>query len=94
MDHEFAKVIPPEVASELELTGEAMQREILLLAAIKLFELGRISIETAAALTQQTKWDFFKAMERTNYKRASTIPESVINEFLSNQSAPTSEEKD
>ena len=56
--------VPEEVLISLETDREAFSRELPLLAAVKLFELGRLSSGRAAQLAGISRVDFLACLGR------------------------------
>jgi predicted HTH domain antitoxin len=56
--------IPEEIFSDLRKTREEMKNEVLLAAAVKLFELGSISGERGAVLAGLSRWEFIRELGR------------------------------
>lgn len=56
--------IPEEVLISLKETPDGLSRELCLLAAIKLFELGRLSSGRAAQLAGISRVDFLNRLGR------------------------------
>lgn len=51
---------PPDFADAVQLTQNELNRQILLMAALKMFELGKISSGKAAQLAGMTRVDFLE----------------------------------
>lgn len=56
--------IPDEPLTSLQTEAEAFGREVLLLAAVKLFELGRLSSAGAAQLAGLSRVEFLAVLPR------------------------------
>lgn len=56
--------IPEEVLISLKGTPDGLSRELCLLAAVKLFELGRLSSGRAAQLAGMTRVEFLSCLGR------------------------------
>ncbi|MFM7409116.1 MAG: UPF0175 family protein, partial [Cuspidothrix sp.] len=56
--------IPEEVLISLKETPESLSREISILAAVKLFELGKLSSGRAAQLAGMSRVEFLMALGR------------------------------
>ena len=57
---------PQELLVSLKETEEGLVQEIKVLASVKLFELGRLSLGKAAKLAEMSKWGFIKTL--SDYK--------------------------
>jgi predicted HTH domain antitoxin len=56
--------IPEEVLISLKQNPDSLSRELCLLAAVKLFELGRLSSGRAAQLAGMTRVEFLNSLGR------------------------------
>ncbi|OQX05792.1 MAG: UPF0175 family protein [Candidatus Thiothrix sulfatifontis] len=56
--HEFKIKTPPYFALAVSLTDAELEQQILLMAALKMFELGKISSGKAAELAGMSRIDF------------------------------------
>lgn len=56
--------IPEEILISLKETSESLSREISILAAVKLFELGKLSSGRAAQLAGMSRVEFLMALGR------------------------------
>ncbi|MFM6001603.1 MAG: UPF0175 family protein, partial [Dolichospermum sp.] len=56
--------IPEEILISLKETPETLSREISILAAVKLFELGKLSSGRAAQLAGMSRVEFLMALGR------------------------------
>lgn len=55
---------PPEFENAVHLTKDELESHIRLMAALKMFELGKISSGKAAEFAGMTRVDFFEACNR------------------------------
>ncbi len=53
---------PQELLVSLKETEEGLVQEIKVLASVKLFELGKLSLGKAAKLAEMNKWSFMKTL--------------------------------
>lgn len=56
--HEFKFKTPPGFADAVHLIGTELEQHILLMAALKMFELGKVSSGKAAELAGMSRVDF------------------------------------
>ena len=54
----LAAKVPPDFVTALHLTQSELEDHLLLMAALKMFELGKISVGTAAELAKMSKSEF------------------------------------
>lgn len=59
--HEFTLKTPPHFEDAVHLTKPEMEQQVLLMAALKMFELGKISSGKAAELAGMSRVDFLTA---------------------------------
>jgi predicted HTH domain antitoxin len=69
--------IPEEVLISLKKTPETIAREILILAAVKLFELGKLSSGRAAQLAGISRVEFLMLLGRYQVSPFSLITEQL-----------------
>lgn len=67
--------IPEEVLISLKETPEMISGEISMLAAVKLYELGRLSFETAAQLAGVSRAEFLVLLDRSQVSPFDLSPE-------------------
>jgi len=53
---------PQELLVSLKETEEGLVKEIKVLASVKLFEMGKLSLGKAAKLAEMDKWSFIKTL--------------------------------
>ncbi|OUC12537.1 MAG: hypothetical protein B0A82_21830 [Alkalinema sp. CACIAM 70d] len=73
--------IPEEVLISLKETPDGLSRELCLLAAIKLFELGRLPSGRAAQLAGISRVDFLNRLGRYQVSPFSTNPEELAQDI-------------
>ena len=62
--HEFKLKTPPHFEDAVHLTPSEMEQQILLMAALKMFELGKVSSGKAAELAGMSREDFLMTCGR------------------------------
>jgi predicted HTH domain antitoxin len=61
---ELILTYPDDLAEAVHLTGEEFSAQVLLMAALKMFELGKLSSGKAAELAGLSRGEFFEACGR------------------------------
>jgi predicted HTH domain antitoxin len=61
---ELTLTYPDDLAEAVRLTGEEFSAQVLLMAALKMFELGKLSSGKAAELAGLSRGEFFEACGR------------------------------
>jgi predicted HTH domain antitoxin len=74
--------IPDEVLISLKETAETLSRELSILAAVKLFELGRLSSGRAAQLAQLSRVEFLNIIGRYQVSPFTLLPEELEQDVL------------
>ncbi len=69
--------VPEEVLISLKETPETMSRELSILAAVKLFELGKLSSGRAAQLAQVSRVEFLNLIGRYQVTPFSLSPKEL-----------------
>ncbi|MDB9308401.1 UPF0175 family protein [Aphanizomenon sp. CS-733/32] len=69
--------IPEEILISLKETPETLSREISILAAVKLFELGKLSSGRAAQLAGMSRVEFLMALGRYQVSSFSLTSEQL-----------------
>ena len=75
--------IPEEVLISLKETPESLSRELSVLAAVKLFELGRLSSGRAAQLANLSRVEFLNLIGRYQVSPFTLSPEELEQDILS-----------
>jgi len=73
--------IPEEVLSITRSTPEHFVKEMRLAAAVKWYEIGRISQSKAAELAGLSRQEFIEVLSQFNVSPIQTTPEELIREF-------------
>jgi predicted HTH domain antitoxin len=73
--------IPEEVLISLKETPETVSREIRILAAVKLFEIGKLSSERAAQLAGMSRVQFLMSLGRYQVSPFSLSAEELEREI-------------
>jgi predicted HTH domain antitoxin len=79
--------LPDDLAASIEMTPEELASQVRLMAALKMFELGKISTGKAAELAGLTKVDFIEACGRYHVSMFNYKPEDVEAELRSDLDA-------
>lgn len=74
--------IPDEVLISLKETPESLSRELSILAAVKLFELGRLSSGRAAQLANLSRVEFLNLIGRYQVSPFALSPEELEQDVL------------
>jgi predicted HTH domain antitoxin len=74
--------VPDEVLISLKETPETISRELSILAAVKLFELGKLSSGRAAQLAQVSRVEFLNLLGRYQVSPFSMTPEELEEDVL------------
>lgn len=74
--------VPDEVLISLKETAETLSREMSILAAVKLFELGRLSSGRAAQLAQLSRVEFLNIIGRYQVSPFMLSPEELEQDVL------------
>lgn len=74
--------VPEEVLICLEETPETISRELAVLAAVKLFELGKLSSERAAQLAQVSRVEFLSLIGRYQVSPFSLTSEELTQDVF------------
>jgi len=74
--------IPEEVLISLKETPETISRELSILAAVKLFELGKLSSGRAAQLAQVSRVEFLNLLGRYQVSPFALSPEALERDVL------------
>jgi predicted HTH domain antitoxin len=74
--------IPEEVLISLKETPETISRELRILAAVKLFELGKLSSGRAAQLAGQTRVEFLNAIGAYQVSPFALTPDQLEQDVL------------
>jgi predicted HTH domain antitoxin len=84
---------PEELAFAIQTTPEELESQILLMAALKLFELGKLSSGKAAALAGLSRVEFLEACGRYRVSIFNYSPEELEAELKADLEAvqPTKE---
>ncbi|MBE9109405.1 UPF0175 family protein [Nodosilinea sp. LEGE 07298] len=69
--------VPDEVLISLKETPETISRELSILAAVKLFELGKLSSGRAAQLAQVSRVEFLNLIGRYQVSPFTLSPEEL-----------------
>jgi len=72
--------IPEEVLISLKETSETLSQELVILAAVKLFELGRLSSGRAAQLAGMSRVAFLTCLGRYRVSPFSLTAEDLAND--------------
>ena len=75
--------IPEEVLISLKETPESLSRELSVLAAVKLFELGQLSSGRAAQLANLSRVEFLNLIGRYQVSPFTLSPEELEQDILS-----------
>ncbi len=79
--------LPDDLATSLEMKPEELASQVRLMAALKMFELGKISTGKAAELAGLTKLDFIEACALYHVSMFNYRPEEVEAELRSDLDA-------
>ncbi|MEO1400192.1 MAG: UPF0175 family protein [Cyanobacteria bacterium J06635_1] len=74
--------VPEEVLISLKQTPETLSRELSMLAAVKLFELGRLSSGRAAQLAQISRVEFLNLIGHYQVSPFPLSPEELEQDVL------------
>lgn len=74
--------IPEETLISLKTDVESFAHDLKLLAAVKLFELGKLSSGRAAQLAGMTRVEFLLALRRFRVSPFQTTPEELSQDVL------------
>jgi len=74
--------VPEEVLISLKETPETISRELSILAAVKLFELGKLSSGRAAQLAQVSRVEFLNLIGRYQVSPLPRSPEELEQDVL------------
>ena len=80
LDHLQLKY-PTDFEKAVHMTREEMEQHIRLMAALKMFELGKVSSGKAAELAGLSKLDFFEACNRYRVSIFNYPPEAIAEEL-------------
>lgn len=72
---------PQGIEDDVRTTGLELQQAIRLMAALKMFELGKLSSGTAAELAGLSRPDFFEACSRYRVSVFNLAPEDIETEL-------------
>ena len=72
---------PTGFEKAVQMSREEMEQQIRLMAALKMFELGKVSSGKAAELAGISKLDFFEACERYRVSLFNYPPEAIAEEL-------------
>ncbi len=72
---------PTGFEKSVQMTREEMEQHIRLMAALKMFELGKVSSGKAAELAGISKLDFFDACNRYRVSIFNYSPEELVEEL-------------
>jgi predicted HTH domain antitoxin len=79
--------LPDDLAASIEMTPEELASQVRLMAALKMFELGKISTGKAAELAGLSKLDFIEACARYHVSMFNYKPEEIEAELRSDLEA-------
>ena len=79
--------LPDDLAASIELTPEELASQVRLMAALKMFEIGKISTGKAAELAGLTRVDFIEACGRYHVSMFNYQPDEVEAELRSDLDA-------
>ena len=79
--------LPDDLAASIEMTPEELASQVRLMAALKMFELGKISSGKAAELAGLTRVDFIEACGRYHVSMFNYQPDEVEAELRSDLDA-------
>ncbi len=79
----FVINLPDDLAASIEMTPEELASQVRLMAALKMFELGKISTGKAAELAGLTKVDFIEVCSRYHVSMFNYKPDEVEAELRS-----------
>lgn len=74
--------IPEETLISLKTDAESFARDLKILAAVKLFELGKLSSGRAAQLAGMTRVEFLLALRHFQVSPFQTTPEELRQDIL------------
>lgn len=74
--------VPEEILISLKETPESISRELSILAAVKLFELGKLSSGRAAQLAQLSRVEFLNLIGRYQVSPFTLAPEELEQDVL------------
>ncbi|OQX04188.1 MAG: hypothetical protein BWK73_37025 [Thiothrix lacustris] len=81
--HEFKFKTPPHFEDAVHLTASEMEQQILLMAALKMFELGKVSSGKAAELAGMSRVDFLMTCGRYKVSIFNYDADEVLQELQS-----------
>lgn len=83
--------LPDDLADSVRLTPEELEAQLRLMAALKMFELGKLSSGKAAELAGMSRGEFFDACARYHVAVYNYSPDAIEDELRADAKAASTQ---